>query len=182
MRLPSIPQRHFLRCLKILGAVCRSRYRCPFEPPGPALAAGARGGPLIFVPPRPGTIIYRARVVLAHGLGGSPRPGSSCRFEPGQPANARPYTRLRAIRSQSHLAMAAGQPQGLKWPWGWKGVAGWRPPPRARRAGRRPPPRADVGRAASVVRKVRRPPAVGLYRAQAQGTPPPPRVGHGLLA
>jgi hypothetical protein len=35
---------------------------------GSALAR-ARGGPLIFVPGRPGTIIYRARAVLAHRLG-----------------------------------------------------------------------------------------------------------------
>jgi hypothetical protein len=58
-------------------------YRCPFGPPGPALAR-ARGGPLIFVPGRPGTIIHRARAVLAHGLGGgSPSPGPSGRFGPG---------------------------------------------------------------------------------------------------
>jgi hypothetical protein len=66
-------------------------YRCPFEPPGPALAR-AQGGPLIFVLGRPGTIIYRARAVLAHGLGGQPKPGPVVPFRAGLARSARALT------------------------------------------------------------------------------------------
>jgi hypothetical protein len=66
-------------------------YRCPFGPPGPALAR-ARGGPLIFVPARPGTIIYRARAVLAHGLGGLPKPVPVVPFRAGLARSVRTLT------------------------------------------------------------------------------------------
>jgi hypothetical protein len=69
----------------------RGGYRCPFGPPGPALAR-ARGGPLIFVLGRPGTIIYRAHAVLAHGLGRQPKPRPVVSFRAGLARSARALT------------------------------------------------------------------------------------------
>jgi hypothetical protein len=111
----------------------------------------------------------------------------SGRASPQMPGPRRAYRPSGARITFSQVAMAADLPYELKGPWGMRGFAGWRPPPRARSAGLRraqgtPPASAARGHRECCLRRGQGVPAVNLRRAQAQGTLPPPRVGRDLLS